>query len=90
MSIQDPSGFKVTNNRVTLALGLIALLGVVWSAASYQQAQSYRISTVEAYIQDNKALNKQMVDQIGKLSEAVSALTFAIKGQPFTQKDAQP
>lgn len=79
--------FFVTPSRVTFALGLIALLGIVWQAVSYIEAQSYRLATVEQYVIDDKETTARMVEQIDRLTHAVTRLTVVIDRLPDERQE---
>lgn len=72
--------FTVTPNRLGFALSIVAVLTFGWNVADYVKAQEYRITSLEAYQAENKALTKDMLTELRRLSEAVTKLSTIIDG----------
>jgi hypothetical protein len=78
--MNDQPGISVTSSRVSFVLGLIALMTVVWQGIGYAKDMESKIATHEVFIAEIRQQQKDMLIELKRLSEAVTELTYAIKG----------
>jgi hypothetical protein len=70
----------VTPSRIGFTLSILAVLTFGWNVAGYVRGQEYRITALETYQAENKQLNRDMLSEIRRLSEAVTKLSTIIEG----------
>ncbi len=89
MTDMTSPSITVTASRLSFALALVTMFVVAWQVIGYQRDQEFRITAVEAYIVEQKALNRELLAEIRQLSLTVTRLTTVLEGSNIKREAVQ-
>lgn len=80
MTDNSTPSITVTPSRLSFALALATLVGLLWSSTAYVTQLDSRLAAVETYVVEQKATNREILAEIKQLSITVTRLAVVIEG----------
>lgn len=79
----------VTQPKISLVLGLLALLGTGWQVASFANDHAYRIEALERSTTEQKELNRELIAEIKHIGSSLTDLLVRLEKMQARQLEAK-